>query len=40
MMGPEIERKIREFFDANYRQMLAEGGAHVLTPRALEQARQ
>src|SRR5205807_2231729 len=28
------------FFDENYRQILAEGGAHVLTPRALEQARQ
>lgn len=40
MSDQDIERQIREFFDTNYRQMLAEGGAHVLTPRALEQARQ
>lgn len=40
MTDAEIEARIREFFDANYRQILAEGGAHVLTPRALEQARQ
>ena len=40
-MNPaDIDRKIAEFFDANYRQMLAEGGVHVLTPRALDQARQ
>jgi hypothetical protein len=36
----EIEVRIRDFFDANYRQILAEGGAHILTPQALEQARQ
>jgi len=36
----EVEGRIGEFFDVNYRQMLAEGGAHVLTPRALVQARQ
>jgi hypothetical protein len=40
MIDRDIEVRIREFFDANYRQILAEGGAHVLTPRALEQARQ
>lgn len=39
-MKPDIDAKIAEFFDANYRQMLAEGGVHVLTPRALLQARQ
>lgn len=39
-MKPDIDAKIAEFFDANYRQMLAEGGVHVLTPRALAQARQ
>ena len=40
MTDAEIETRIREFFDANYRQILAEGGAHVLTPRSLEQALQ
>ncbi len=40
MTDAEVAAKIHEFFDDNYRQMLAEGGAHVLTPRALEQARQ
>ena len=36
----DVGTKIGELFDANYRQMLAEGGVHVLTPRALVQARQ
>ena len=40
MTDTEIEARIHELFDANYRQILAEGGAHVLTPRAREQARQ
>lgn len=40
MTHPDMDAMIGEFFDDNYRQMLAEGGAHVLTPRALEQARQ
>lgn len=40
MTDAEIEVRIRDFFDANYRQILAEGGAHILTPKALEQARQ
>lgn len=40
MKPHDIDGKIAEFFDANYRQMLAEGGVHVLTPRALDQARQ
>src|SRR6185312_14949589 len=40
MTDAEIEVRIRDFFDANYRQILAEGGAHILTPQALEQARQ
>jgi hypothetical protein len=40
MTDVEIEARIQEFFEENYRQILAEGGAHVLTPRALEQARQ
>jgi hypothetical protein len=40
MKEQDVDQKIREFFDANYRQFLAEGGAHVLTPRALDQARQ
>lgn len=40
MKADDIDRKISEFFDANYRQMLAEGGVHVLTPRALQQAQQ
>jgi hypothetical protein len=40
MTDDEIQARIREFFDDNYSQILAEGGAHVLTPRALEQARQ
>lgn len=35
-----IERHIQESFEANYRRLLAEGGAHLLTPHALEQARQ
>lgn len=40
MNDREILARLNEFFDANYRQILAEGGAHVLTPRALAQARQ
>lgn len=36
----DVDAKIAELFDANYRQMLAEGGVHMLTPRALVQARQ
>lgn len=40
MNADDIDRKIAQLFDANYRQMLAEGGVHVLTPRALVQARQ
>jgi PD-(D/E)XK nuclease superfamily len=40
MNDDEVLVRINEFFDANYRQILAEGGAHVLTPRALDQARQ
>lgn len=40
MTDAEIEVRIRDFFDANYRQILAEGGAHILTPQALEQALQ
>lgn len=36
----DVDAKIGELFDSNYRQMLAEGGVHVLTPRALAQARQ
>jgi hypothetical protein len=40
MTDEEVAERIRTFFDENYRQILAEGGAHVLTPRALEQARQ
>lgn len=36
----EVQKRIAEFFEENYRRLLAEGGAHVLTPRALEQARQ
>lgn len=40
MKDHDIEERIAEFFDANYRQMLAEGGAHVLTQRARDQARQ
>lgn len=40
MTDADIEARIREFFEANHRQILAEGGAHILTPKALEQARQ
>lgn len=40
MNDQAVEERIREFFDMNYRQMLAEGGAHILTPRALAQALQ
>jgi hypothetical protein len=36
----EVERRIEELFQANYKRMLAEGGAHILTPRALDQARE
>lgn len=39
-MKTDIDVKIAEFFTANYRQMLAEGGVHVLTQRALVQAQQ
>lgn len=40
MTDAEIEARIEELFEANHRQILAEGGAHVLTPQALAQARQ
>ena len=40
MTEQQVLERIREFFETNYRQILAAGGAHVLTPRALEQARQ
>lgn len=40
MSHDDVDAKIEEFFHENYRQMLAEGGAHVLTPHALAQARQ
>jgi hypothetical protein len=40
MRDDEAEALIEELFLANYQRLLAEGGAHVLTPRALEQARQ
>jgi hypothetical protein len=40
MTDAEIEVRIRDFFDANYRQILAEGGSHILTPKAMEQAHQ
>lgn len=40
MNDAEVLARISELFDTNYRQILAEGGAHVLTPRALDQARQ
>ena len=36
MTEEQVLQQIREFFETNYRQILAAGGAHVLTPRALE----
>jgi hypothetical protein len=40
MNDRDIEHFIDGLFQANYRRLLAEGGSHILTPRALEQARQ
>jgi hypothetical protein len=40
MNDRDIEHFIEGLFQANYRRLLAEGGAHILTPRALEQARE
>ena len=36
----EVDHEIEEAFDANYRALLAQGGAHLLTPRALRQAKE
>lgn len=40
MKEGDVEARIAELFDVNYRRLLVEGGSHVLTPRALEQARE
>lgn len=40
MNDRDVEQLIDTFFDENYRRLLVDGGAHVLTPRALAQARQ
>lgn len=40
MSEDQVDGLIDDFFQENYRRLLVEGGAHVLTPRALAQARQ
>ncbi len=40
MKDEDVEQRVNEFFQLNYKRLLAEGGAHILTPRALEQARE